>query len=47
MTLSLVLVVLALLCALAAAFNFAPFGPRTPNLTALALAFWFASLLIR
>lgn len=46
MTLSLVLVVLALLCALAAAFNFS-FGPRTPNLIALSLAFWFASLLIR
>lgn len=46
MTISLVLIVLAFLCALAAAFNFAPFGGR-PNMIGLALAFWFASLLIR
>ena len=45
-TVNLLLVILAFLCAGAGVFN-ASFGPRTPNWVALALAFWFASMLVR
>ena len=46
LTLTTILIVLAFLCAGAGVFN-ANFGARTPNWVALALAFWFASLLVR
>jgi len=45
-TVNLLLVILAFLCAGAGVFN-ANFGARTPNWVALALAFWFASMLVR
>jgi len=45
-TINLVLVIAALVCAVAGTFSYS-FGPRTPNWVALALAFWFASMLVR
>jgi len=45
-TVNLLLIVLAFVCACAGTFN-ANFGTRTPNWIALALAFWFASMLVR
>jgi len=45
-TINLLLLILALVCAVVGSFNWT-FGPKTPNWVALALAFWFASMLVR
>jgi len=45
-TVNLLLVILAFASACAGVFN-ANLGARTPNWIALALAFWFASMLVR